>query len=69
MKIIQNKKIKVLIEAFRHEVWKGTKITLVVACGNLKGGRGDWLIEKATELNAYKFIPLMTERCQVILSL
>jgi 16S rRNA U1498 N3-methylase RsmE len=33
---------------------------LVVACGSLKGGRSDWLIEKATELHAYAFTPLLT---------
>jgi RsmE family RNA methyltransferase len=41
--------------------WEGPKLELVVACGSLKGGRSDWLIEKATELHAYAFTPLLTD--------
>ena len=40
--------------------------TLAVACGSLKGGRGDWLVEKATELGASRLIPLLTARSPTI---
>lgn len=40
--------------------------TLVVACGSLKGGRSDWLIEKSAELGAAAFQPLLTTRSQSI---
>eukprot|EP00854_Cymbomonas_tetramitiformis_P013454 gene13455-15900_t len=33
---------------------------VVAACGTLKGGRADWLVEKCTELGAVSFIPLLT---------
>jgi RsmE family RNA methyltransferase len=46
--------------------WEGKKLELVVACGSLKGGRSDWLIEKATELNAYAFTPLLTHNSRVM---
>ncbi len=36
--------------------------TLAVACGSLKGGRSDWLVEKASELGAGALLPLLTER-------
>ncbi|XP_078436120.1 methyltransferase isoform X2 [Wolffia australiana] len=32
------------------------------AFGSLKGGRGDWLVEKCTELGASSITPLLTER-------
>lgn len=48
------------IEAVRHIPWSGPRLELVVACGGLKGGRSDWLIEKATELGAFSIIPLLT---------
>mmetsp|Transcript_4048 Transcript_4048/g.8184 ORF Transcript_4048/g.8184 Transcript_4048/m.8184 type:complete len:342 (+) Transcript_4048:70-1095(+) len=35
---------------------------VAVACGSLKGGRGDWMIEKLAEIGAAGFIPLLTER-------
>ncbi|GAQ90090.1 ribosomal RNA small subunit methyltransferase [Klebsormidium nitens] len=35
---------------------------VVVACGSLKGGRADWLVEKCTELGASALQPLLTER-------
>lgn len=44
--------------------WQGPKWTLAAACLTLKGGRTDWLIEKATELGAYAVLPLITERSQ-----
>jgi 16S rRNA (uracil1498-N3)-methyltransferase len=36
--------------------------TVAVACGSLKGGRGDWLVEKCSELGATTLLPLLTER-------
>lgn len=36
--------------------------TVAVACGSLKGGRADWLVEKCTELGATALQPLLTER-------
>lgn len=35
---------------------------VAVACTTLKGGRADWLVEKATELGAAELIPLTTTR-------
>ena len=35
---------------------------VAVACGSLKGGRGDWMIEKLAEIGASGCIPLLTER-------
>jgi 16S rRNA (uracil1498-N3)-methyltransferase len=35
---------------------------VAVACTTLKGGRADWLVEKATELGAGELIPLVTSR-------
>jgi len=35
---------------------------VAVACGSLKGGRGDWLVEKCAEIGALEFTPLLTER-------
>lgn len=40
--------------------WSGPRLDVVAACGSLKGGRSDWLIEKATELGAFSVIPLLT---------
>lgn len=48
------------VEPVRHVPWSGPKLELVTACGSLKGGRSDWLIEKATELGAFSVIPLLT---------
>lgn len=42
---------------------KGPKITLAVAWP--KGERGDWLVEKATELGVDTIIPLLTQRSVV----
>ena len=36
--------------------------SVAIACGSLKGGRGDWVVEKCAELGATDFIPLLTER-------
>lgn len=36
--------------------------SVAIACGSLKGGRGDWVVEKCAELGARDFIPLLTER-------
>lgn len=36
------------------------------ACGSLKGGRSDWLVEKCAELGAATFTPLLTERSPTI---
>eukprot|EP00250_Pteridium_aquilinum_P018173 c23978_g1_i1 orf=101-1009(+) len=35
---------------------------VAAAFGSLKGGRGDWLIEKCTELGARSVIPLLSKR-------
>lgn len=48
------------VEPVVHVPWAGPRLELVVACGSLKGGRSDWLIEKATELGAFSVIPLLT---------
>jgi 16S rRNA (uracil1498-N3)-methyltransferase len=42
-----------------RESWEWT---VAVACGSLKGGRGDWLVEKAAELGATTLLPLLTTR-------
>ena len=42
--------------------WQGPKWELAVACGTLQSGRTDWLIEKCTELGAWSFRPVLTER-------
>jgi len=34
----------------------------VAACGSLKGGRADWLVEKCTELGAWSLCPILTAR-------
>jgi len=46
-----------------REPWEWT---VAVACGSLKGGRGDWLVEKAAELGAAKLLPLLTTRSPTI---
>jgi len=50
------------IEAARSAPWEGPRWQVAVACGTLKGGRADWLVEKCTELGAGSFIPILTER-------
>ncbi|CAI5480383.1 unnamed protein product [Closterium sp. Yama58-4] len=54
--------VLVAMEAARKVPFSGPQWTVVAACGMLKGGRSDWLIEKCTELGAVGFIPLVTER-------
>lgn len=39
--------------------------TVAVGCGSLKGGRGDWLVEKVTELGATALLPLSTIRSPI----
>ena len=39
--------------------------TVAVGCGSLKGGRADWLVEKATELGAAALLPLSTARSPI----
>lgn len=39
---------------------------VAAAFGSLKGGRGDWLIEKCTELGAKSVIPLLSKRSPVV---
>ena len=39
---------------------------MVVACGGLKGGRADWLVEKSAELGAASLVPLKTERSPTV---
>jgi 16S rRNA (uracil1498-N3)-methyltransferase len=50
----------------RHIALPHWKWELYVACGSLKGGRGDWLVEKASELGAHMFVPLLTARSSVL---
>jgi len=50
----------------RHIALPHWKWELYVACGSLKGGRGDWLVEKASELGAHMFVPLLTARSFVL---
>lgn len=40
------------MEQPRTEPWMGPRVELAVACATLKGGRADWLVEKATEVRA-----------------
>ena len=42
--------------------WQGPKWELVAACFSLKGGRADFLVEKAAELGAYSLHPILTVR-------
>lgn len=39
---------------------------VAVACGSLKGGRADWLVEKCAELGASALVPLLTERSRIV---
>lgn len=46
-----------------HQVsWEGYKWELAVACGSLQSSRADWLVEKCTELGAWSFRPILTDR-------
>lgn len=42
--------------------WQGPKWEIVAACYSLKGGRADFLMEKAAELGAYAVRPILTVR-------
>ncbi len=53
------------VDSTVHRPWQGPEWTLAVACTTLKGGRTDWLVEKATELGARALLPLVTQRSQV----
>ncbi|GFH21887.1 uncharacterized protein HaLaN_19267, partial [Haematococcus lacustris] len=46
--------------------WQGLRCVLAVACTTLKGGRAEWLVEKATELGAVELVPLVTARSQPV---
>jgi 16S rRNA (uracil1498-N3)-methyltransferase len=46
----------------RRVPFAGPKWDVAVACGSLKGGRADWLVEKCSELGAASLVPLLTER-------
>ncbi|GFR40989.1 hypothetical protein Agub_g1654 [Astrephomene gubernaculifera] len=48
-----------------HTPWRGPRWVLAVACTTLKGGRAEWLVEKAAELGAAALLPLVTERSQI----
>ncbi|KAG2500025.1 hypothetical protein HYH03_002306 [Edaphochlamys debaryana] len=47
-----------------HTPWRGSRWVLAAAATTLKGGRAEWLVEKAAELGAHSFVPLTTERSQ-----
>jgi len=49
----------------RSTPFGGLRVDLMVACSTIKGGRGDWLVEKAAELGAATFTPLETERSRL----
>lgn len=42
--------------------WQGSKWEIVAACYSLKGGRADFLMEKAAELGAFAVRPILTVR-------
>ena len=44
----------------------GWQWRVACACGSLKGGRSDWLVEKCAELGAAAFTPLLTHRSPTI---
>lgn len=48
----------------QHQPWQGPQWVVAAACLTLKGGRTDWLVEKATELGAHSLLPLITARSQ-----
>ncbi|QDZ25231.1 RNA methyltransferase [Chloropicon primus] len=54
-------RVTAAVESVEREPWKGLKWVLCVAGGSVKGQRGDWLVEKATELGAWSFQPLLTD--------
>ena len=44
----------------------GTDWDVACAFGGLKGGRGDWLVEKCAELGARALVPLLTARSAAV---
>ena len=55
------------VEAMIEDAFgSGMDWEVVAAFGGLKGGRGDWLVEKAAELGARTLTPLLTERSAAI---
>ena len=56
-----SKSISALVTETRFSAWNGTKWKVCVASGSVKGTRGDWLVEKLTELGAWQFQPLLTD--------
>jgi 16S rRNA (uracil1498-N3)-methyltransferase len=54
-----------LPETLKETPWSGPEWVLAVGCLTLKGGRSEWLVEKATEIGAREFVPLSTERSLV----
>jgi len=50
------------VEEVRRIPFAGPRWDVAVACGSLKGGRADWLVEKCSELGAASLIPTLTER-------
>ena len=53
--------IRVVEDPVMHDMPK-KQWHVAVACGSLKGGRADWLIEKCAEVGATRFTPLLTLR-------
>ena len=49
------------VEKKNFLAFSGVQWKLCVASGSIKGQRGDWLVEKATELGAFSFQPLLTD--------
>ena len=58
----QRRRASVAVDDVRVCPQPHVRCTVVVACGSLKGGRGDWLVEKCAEIGATEFIPLKTKR-------
>lgn len=56
----------VALDAVATAPFGGPEWVLVVACGGLKGGRADWLVEKSAELGAASLVPLKTERSPTV---
>ena len=56
------KPMQVQVDAVQQQPWAGPRIVLAVAGATLKGNRSDWLIEKAVELGAFAFVPLLSQR-------
>lgn len=61
----RNAEVPVFVELTQPPVVQpvvGPQWEVWVACGSLKGGRADWLVEKCVELGAASLVPLLTER-------